>query len=410
MEETKTGDLAGVTPDFSKFIGDSLSMQGVYETITQVLDNDSTVLILGESGVGKEVVANAIHENSLFRNENPMVTVNCAAIPEELLESELFGHEKGSFTGAIRTRIGKFELADKGTIFLDEIGDMSPNLQVKLLRILQERCFERVGGTKVININLRVIAATNQNLEKAIEERRFREDLYYRLNVIPIEVPGLRERGDDITQLIGHFIKKFNKEKNRRVSGVSPEALAMLKSYRWPGNVRELEHMMERLVILKRDGVVQVKDLPPKVRSSKPTDDGQLLSDMLLVGNPDDLVETGVSGLELPVVETAVRSVESHEKFSDEIPANGTNGNGAATEVLPGAFKVVLPEDGLNLKEEVDQFETKLILEAMRRCNGVKNKAAALLGLNRTTLVEKLKKKKLTSYLATGKEEEALRA
>ena len=220
------------SPDYSSFIGHSPAINNVLSTITNLLDNDSTVLILGESGTGKELIAKAIHNNS-DRRHLPLIVVNCAAIPEDLLESELFGHEKGSFTGAIRSRIGKFELADKGSIFLDEIGDMSPALQVKLLRALQEQEFERVGGARQVKVDVRVMAATNQDLEKAIAEKRFREDLYYRLNVIPIESPPLRDRRDDIPLLIGHFIQLFNKNKKRSIAGISPEALNILRAYKW---------------------------------------------------------------------------------------------------------------------------------------------------------------------------------
>ncbi len=377
-------------PDFSIFVGKSPALQSVLDTISNLLDNDSTVLVLGESGTGKELIARAIHYNS-NRNQYPLVTVNCGAIPEELLESELFGHEKGAFTGAIRTRIGKFELADKGTIFLDEIGDMSPTLQIKLLRVLQEHEFDRVGGNRTMKVSVRIIAATNQNLEKAIEEGRFREDLYYRLNVIPIEVPALRFRGDDISLLVTHFIKNFNALKNRNISGMSQEAINLLRAYTWPGNIRELEHMIERLVVLKASGVIEKQDLPPKLQNLELPPDDQLSKDMLLVGDPDELAEERLSA---PAIKIAQ-------------PPNGSPDNvGARSNIIenhPGRtdadFQIedspTLPEEGINLKEAVDRYETALILAALDRCGWVKNKAANLLGLNRTTLVEKLKKKKL---------------
>jgi len=437
--------------DFSAFIGESEAMLSVYNTITRLLDNDSTVLILGESGTGKELVAKAIHLNSIRRNQ-PLITVNCGAIPEELLESELFGHEKGSFTGAIRTRIGKFEMADKGTIFLDEIGDMSPSLQVKLLRILQERTFDRVGGTKTQSVDVRVIAATNRNLEQAITGGTFREDLYYRLNVIPLELPPLRDRGNDISLLAGYFIKRFNRMKGRNILGITPEALKSLKSYTWPGNVRELEHMVERMVVLKGEGYIGRDDLPPKIRDVELKDDFQLLRDMLLVGEPEELVDMGVvTKDQVPAKLAASNGIAVEESASGKplgeiIPINGnghghTNGRGAAAlnggglaKVAPASaekptvvndeanvvmasgydavgqgvtenpYAPILPPEGINLKEAVDKYETALIVAALERCNWVKNKAATLLGLNRTTLVEKLKKKGMLYGIQEEKE------
>ncbi|VAX18214.1 Response regulator of zinc sigma-54-dependent two-component system, partial [hydrothermal vent metagenome] len=381
-------------PDFSDFVGTSQPMKEVYQTITRLLDNDSTVLILGESGSGKELVANAIHYNSV-RFDKPMVVVNCGAIPEELLESELFGHEKGAFTGAIRDRAGKFEIANKGTIFLDEIGDMSPNLQVKLLRVLQDQQFERVGGARAIKVDVRIIAATNKDLEKAMQKGAFREDLFYRLNVIPVEVPPLRERGDDVALITGHFIKFFNKRLKRSIRGISPEALGILKSYHWPGNVRELKHMIERLAVLKGEGVLEKADLPPKMRDIEPVKDDQLVKDMLLVGGTEELAALGLDKL----MPQSNDEVEASRTEPDE-PEPMDDGNN-----MPGGFEntgakpPVLPEEGLNLKAVVEKYETTLILAALERCGWVKNKAAALLGLNRTTLVEKLKKRKLLNGL-----------
>ncbi|MBW1858993.1 MAG: sigma-54-dependent Fis family transcriptional regulator, partial [Deltaproteobacteria bacterium] len=226
---------------FENFVGDSRPIQEVFELIEKVADTDSTILITGESGTGKELIAKAIHYNSQ-RRDNPMVVINCGAIPEELLESELFGHEKGAFTGAHKARMGRFELANGGTIFLDEIGDMSPNLQVKLLRVLQEQQFERVGSTRTIGVDIRVIAATNQDLFSAVNKATFREDLYYRLNVIPINVPPLRERRSDTPLLVDFFIKKFTKEKQKSIKGFTQESMDTLFQYDWPGNVRELEN------------------------------------------------------------------------------------------------------------------------------------------------------------------------
>ncbi|MBI2877786.1 MAG: sigma-54-dependent Fis family transcriptional regulator, partial [Candidatus Tectomicrobia bacterium] len=253
---------------FENFVGDSEPMQRVFRLIEKIADSDSTVLIYGESGTGKELVARAIHFNSR-RQDKPMVPVNCGAIPEDLLESELFGHEKGSFTGATSTRLGRFELADKGTIFLDEIAEMSPRLQVKVLRVLQEQEFERVGGVRTLKVNVRVIAATNQDLEKAVAAKLFREDLYYRLNVIPVPLPPLRERKSDIPLLIRHFLEHFRQTRGHEITGISPGAMELFMSYHWPGNVRELENLMQRVVILKGKGLVLPEDLPEKFQKQK---------------------------------------------------------------------------------------------------------------------------------------------
>ncbi len=318
---------------FENIVGTSEKMQKIFSLIDRVASTDSTVLILGESGTGKELVARALHFNSQ-RSSNPFVPVNCGAIPEELLESELFGHEKGAFTGAFRTRIGRFELAGGGSIFLDEISEMSPNLQVKLLRVIQEREFERVGGVKSIRADVRIIAATNKNLEEEVEQGRFREDLYYRLNVIPIHIPPLRDRAEDIPLLVKHFLSKYANGKNARNVQFSKKAMGALMRYRWPGNVRELENLVERMVVLCETDVVDIGDLPEKI----------------------------VSG-----------GVES-------------------TAYMP-SFD--LPETGIDLSSAVNEFERSIIIQALNKSNWVKNRAAKLLNLNRTTLVEKIKKQKL---------------
>jgi Nif-specific regulatory protein len=316
---------------FDNIIGTSAAMQQVFEMITKVADAESTVLILGESGTGKELVARAIHFNSQ-RAEKPFVPVNCGAIPESLLESELFGHERGAFTGAARTRMGRFELAHGGTIFLDEVGDMSPALQVKLLRVLQEQSFERVGGTKSVRVDVRILAATNRNLEEAIAKSEFREDLYYRLSVIPLTLPPLRERKDDIPLLLQHFLEQFNRLRHRKLQGFAPRALQMLANYHWPGNVRELENLVDRLVVLKGQGVIEPEDLPEKMRAA------------------------------LPV--PAVASTATME----------------------------IPEEGFCLDVAVREFERELITKALQKADGVKNRAAQILGIKRTTLIEKLKR------------------
>ncbi|MBI3580628.1 MAG: sigma-54-dependent Fis family transcriptional regulator [Nitrospinae bacterium] len=339
---------------FSTIIGSSPKLMATFNTVSKLADTDSTVLVLGESGSGKELFARAIHHHSPRRNGN-FVAVNCGAIPEELLESELFGHEKGSFTGAIRTRVGKFEMAHEGTIFLDEIGDMSPTLQVKLLRILQQQEFERVGGNQVIKTDVRVLAATNQNLERAIREKKFREDLYYRLNVIPLKIPPLRERKDDVPALTDAFIKKFNRTRNRAVTGVSAAAISSMTAYDWPGNVRELENVCERMVVIKGEGRIEAEDLPPHVLDPGAWSDAPS-PDMLLVGALEEEAEAAAP-------------------------------SGRVTEIS---------DAGINLKEVVEEYEMTLILGALEKCDWVKNKAATLLGLNRTTLVEKLKKRGIT--------------
>ena len=247
---------------FENLIGKSRAMQDVFGLIEQVAGSRSTVMVYGKSGTGKELVAKAVHYNSP-RSAKAFVAVNCAAIPAELLESELFGHEKGAFTGAIATKVGKFELATGGTLFLDEIGHMRLDLQAKILRALQEREIERVGGTRVIKIDVRVLAATNRDLKKAIEEGTFREDLYYRLNVVPITLPDLKDRQEDIPLLANHFVQKFAPESNPAIREISKEAMAILMSHTWPGNVRELENVIERAVTLGHGPAIELKDLPP---------------------------------------------------------------------------------------------------------------------------------------------------
>ncbi len=318
---------------FENIVGQSEAILQVLSMIERVAESDSTVLITGESGTGKELIAKALHYNSP-RSQEPFIPINCGAIPAELLESELFGHVKGAFTGAIANRSGRFEMAEDGTLFLDEIGDMSPSLQVKLLRVLQERCFEPIGSTKTIEANVRVIAATNADLEAAVANGRFREDLYYRLNVIPIRIPPLRERRSDIPLLLNHFIEVFNRNRSRRLTGISPEALDMLTNYNWPGNIRELENLVERLSILKGSGVIEVSDLPERYRK------------------------------------------------------------GAA----PSSFdlgRVDIPETGVDFNTAVDNYENALIMRALEKTGWNRNQAALLLKLNRTTLVEKIKKKGL---------------
>ena len=316
---------------FNNIIGTSEAMRKVFDLIEKVADTDGTVLISGASGTGKELIATAIHYNS-GRSDKPMVVINCGAIPEELLESELFGHEKGAFTGAYKHRTGRFEMANGGTFFLDEIGEMSPSLQVKLLRVLQEQKFEKVGGTKTIHVDVRIIAATNKNLTVVINRGKFREDLYYGLNVIPIKVPSLKQRKSDIPLLIDFFMKKFQSEKQDSIKGFSNKALEDMVEFDWPGNVRELENVIKRLTILCDHEIVQIEDLPEQIQRKSRT----------------------------------IQPVEED----------------------------ILDKD-LNLNDAVKDYEKRLILDALAKSNWVKTKAAKLLNINRTTLVEKIKKQNL---------------
>jgi len=265
---------------FENIIGKSHKMQQVFEVVRTVAKANATVLISGDSGTGKELIARAIHNQSP-RRDKPFVAVSCAALPESLLESELFGHEKGAFTGAIARKKGKFEFANKGTLFLDEIGEMSANIQVHLLRVLEEKEFTRVGGNELIKVDVRLISATNKDLKKAIERGEFREDLYYRLNVVSIELPPLRERVEDIPLLAQHFLAKFAAENEKEVTGFAPEAMDFLLNYRWPGNVRELENAIERAVILAKDKLLSLDDLPrEKLPALLPVGVGRSLKDL----------------------------------------------------------------------------------------------------------------------------------
>lgn len=336
--------------NFKGLIGDAPRMQAVYELIQKVADTDSTILITGESGTGKELIAKTIHFNS-SRSAGPFVPINCAAIPKDLLESELFGHEKGAFTGAVNTRIGRFELAQGGTLFLDEVGELDPTLQVKLLRVLQEREFERVGGLKTIRIDTRILAATNKDLEKSVRDGTFREDLFYRLNVIPLHLPSLRKRVEDIPLLVDHFVHDVTKKRKREPLTFSPEAMKRLVHYHWPGNVRELENLIERLSILVTDKTVKVSDLPERFQTAAVSSE---------------------SGSEQP--DTRKQFV-----FADHVPT-----------VLGSGMD--LPPSGIDLNQAVNAMEKDLIISALKKTGGVRSRAAQLLGLNRTTLIEKMKK------------------
>ena len=307
---------------FSNMIGQSPAMHAVFQLVETIAPTSSTVLITGESGTGKELVARAIHFNSP-RTDRPFVAVNCGALPESLLESELFGHMRGAFTGADLNKKGLIEVAEKGTVLLDEIGEMSPMMQVKLLRVLQERTFRRVGGTEEIEADIRVIAATNRDLSKMVSDGQFREDLYYRINVIPVHLPALRERQEDIPLLAEHFMAKYSAQVGKPIAGLSPEALHSLLAYHWPGNIRELENAMERAVTLERGSIIQVESLPDRIRGN---------------GVP--------------------------------VPVPGTAASGA------------LPASGFDLEQHVQHLEREYIAEALRRAGGVKVKAADLLGMS----------------------------
>ncbi|HEX7382490.1 MAG TPA: sigma-54 dependent transcriptional regulator [Nevskiaceae bacterium] len=328
--------------------GQTPVMQRVRQLIQRVADHDTTVLIHGESGTGKELIARAIHEQS-SRRDRPFVAINCGAIPAELLESELFGHEKGAFTGAICARKGRFELADGGTLFLDEIGDMPLTMQVKLLRVLQERSFERVGGTRSLECDVRVIAATHRDLEERIATGAFREDLYYRLAVFPIESPPLRDRVADLP-LLSQLLAERNIAHGGSAVEFDASAMAALNAYAWPGNVRELGNLIERLAVLYPEQAVSAAQLPPRYRSSH--------------GERDAAAPAGV-GTPSPV--------------DAEVPA-------------PTLAAVEIPEDGLDLRAYLSSIEIDLIRRALQRAGGVVTQAASLLQMRRTTLIERLNK------------------
>jgi transcriptional regulator with PAS, ATPase and Fis domain len=304
-------------------------MEKILQVAQRVAATDSTVMIQGESGTGKELIARYIHAHSR-RSNQPFIAVNCGAIPPDLLESEMFGHERGAFTGAVGSRMGMFQLANGGTIFLDEIGEMTSTLQVKLLRVLQEREIRPVGSDRTIKVDVRVVAATNRDLAVEVEKGRFREDLYYRLQVIPVLLPPLRERRSDIPILVQHFLDKYNAKHEARRCTIADDAMVHLWEYDWPGNVRELENLVERLVVLSDDGFVHVDHLPPNIRSF-------------------------ISEKKIP--------------------------------------RPSLTEEGIDLNKAVEEFEYRLIDEALRRTKGNKQAAARLLGLKRTTLVAKLRRK-----------------
>ncbi len=328
----KSADELKPKEGFRDIIGQSTKMLKIFDLIKKVADSDSTILVHGETGTGKGLIAKAIHNHS-YRKNKPFVAINCGAIPANLLESELFGHTRGAFTGATKNKTGKFDRADQGTVFLDEIGDMSQDLQVKILKVLEEGEFEQVGGNKTINVNVRIIAATHRDLEEEVQKGNFREDLFYRLYVIPISLPSLRQRKSDIPHLFSYFMKESNLKNNRKITNITDNALEMMKKYRWPGNIRELKNIIERLVVIKGEGEITRDDLPENLK-------------------------------------TAVKMKPYRE--------------------------IEITDDGISLNSAVNDFEKTLILQTLEKTDWIKNQAAKLLKLNRTTLVEKIKRHRLS--------------
>lgn len=356
---------------FDGMVGNSPPMQQVRFLISQVAKTDANVLVLGPSGTGKEVVARNIHLLS-NRAAGPFVPINCGAIPAELLESELFGHEKGAFTGAISTRKGRFELAQGGTLFLDEIGDMPLNMQVKLLRVLQERTYERVGGTTAIKADVRIVAATHRDLEQMISDNSFREDLYYRLNVFPIETPALSERCEDLPLLISELLKRQAKQSQAMVK-FTENAMQSLQLHSWPGNVRELANLLERMVIMYPDQVVDVAELPQKYR--------HLDIDSYVPHYPESLQERDLLN----------ELFQGSEEDSSDDDSSDDNADNLFSADAADAL-LDLPEQGVDLKEYLAELEIRFISQALERHEFVVARAAEVLGLRRTTLVEKMRK------------------
>ncbi len=364
--------------------GVSKAIREVSTLIRQVAAHDSSVLILGESGTGKELAARAIHDASP-RRQRPFVAINCGAIPSELLESELFGHEKGAFTGAVAARKGRFEIAEGGTLFLDEIGDMSLPMQVKLLRVLQERVFERVGNHTPIRCNVRIIAATHRNLEDSIAKGSFREDLFYRLNVFPIEMPALRERIEDLPLLIRDFSARNVTEGRSRIE-LTARTLEALNRHRWPGNVRELGNLIERLSILCPNRKVDIVDLPPKYRPA------HLIEDLLEMPEEDALQPARL------VDDTADAGQDELEEL---LALDDREAMSMLTRTESHEALAELPPEGLDLRDHLFEIERALIRQALTRAGGTVAHAARLLRLRRTTLVEKLRKFEMLNETAT---------
>ncbi|KRG71070.1 sigma-54 dependent transcriptional regulator [Pseudoxanthomonas dokdonensis] len=373
----------GASVDSHGPTGSGAAVSRLRRLIDQVAAFDTTVLVLGESGTGKEVAARAIHAQSP-RRDGPFVAINCGAIPADLLESELFGHEKGAFTGALSARKGRFEMAEGGTLLLDEIGDMSLPMQVKLLRVLQERSFERVGGGQTIRCNVRVIAATHRNLEDRIADGQFREDLFYRINVFPIEMPALRERSEDLPQLVTTIAAQMARTGRGEVRFAS-DALLALAQYPWPGNVRELTNLVERMAVLHPGGLVRAHDLPRRYQPQ----DGSLPALAAQPANAPALQADDAAAATANALADAAATTVRSEPVLEAHPGAVTSG--PAVIDAPAAIQR-LPEEGLDLREHIARIEVDLIRDALERAGGVVAHAAQLLGLRRTTLVEKLRK------------------
>jgi sigma-54 dependent transcriptional regulator, flagellar regulatory protein len=396
--------------------GTSLPMRAVHRLIEQVAPFDTNVLILGESGTGKEMVARHVHELS-GRAGHPFVPVNCGAIPADLLESELFGHEKGAFTGALSTRMGRFEFAEGGTLFLDEIGDMSLQMQVKLLRILQERSFERVGSNRTIRCNVRIIAATHRDLDAAISAGRFREDLYYRLNVFPVQMPPLRERLEDLPVLIEHLVQRQGQISGRHIR-LDKEAMNCLARNPWPGNVRELANLLERLAILFPEQTITATDLPERYRNKGST--GWFASGMRITPPAPGVLASATSALLEELLEAGESELSDAGELADTAELEDTvdlaeslivaervglaeRGELAERVELadftgrPEAANTALPRGGIDLKDHLSAIEIGLIRKALEEADGTVAEAARLLRMRRTTLVEKLRKYRLSA-------------
>ena len=359
--------------------GESPGMRRIRRLVQQVAAFDSNVLILGESGTGKEVVARAIHAASP-RHAGPFIPINCGAIPADLLESELFGHEKGAFTGAISARKGRFELAEGGTLFLDEIGDMAPAMQVKLLRVLQERVYERVGSCNSQRCNVRVIAATHRDLEERIEKGLFREDLYYRLNVVPVEMPPLRERAEDLPALVATLAARIERERGVPVR-LEPRTVAALQQYRWPGNVRELANLLERLAIQCDGEAATVADLPQRYRPDGWEAQAEACDEVL----PRAAANVAAYAAPLPAPAPVA-------ELAPELVLDVLESGGVATNEAAATGGMDLPREGMDLREYLETLERRLICQALDLSHGTVAQAARLLALRRTTLVEKMRK------------------
>lgn len=398
----------------SAIIGTSTVIRHVQHLVLKVAESDAPVLITGESGTGKELVARAIHEKSA-RAVGPFVPIKCAAISEDVLEAELFGHEAGAFPGAHQAREGRFEIAAGGTLFLDEVSKLSPKMQARLAKVMQEGVIEPLGGTRTVTVNVRIICSTTVNLEQLVRDRIFREDLYYRLASCAIYIPPISERREDIPPLVDHFINKFNQAKGKRVYAVSPDALSALIQYTWPNNVREIENLVERIVILKNTGSIEVSDLPPRIRNlvtdnidsfyekaslqraqpqpqpTQPTRGNTMSNGSSFRGN-------GMGSHFMGQPKSNPSYTPSYSNVSSTgFGSNPSSGFDEASEIEQFIRKEIDLGSGIDFYRVVEEFENKLIAEALRRTSHNKNRAAQLLSMNRTTLVEKLKKRQASN-------------